>query len=99
MVFYLLVIFEKHFKNIIINVSVQLERNPMMEKKMMKKVKILNQMKTVKIIIRKISNVLRSKTERINLLYTQILDVRFNRDPTLTIQKDIYIYKSRHDEI
>jgi hypothetical protein len=34
-------------------------------------------------------------SERINLLYTQVLKERFKRDPTLTIQKDIYIYKSR----
>jgi hypothetical protein len=24
--------------------------------------------------------------ERINLLYTQVLEVRFNRDPTLTVE-------------
>jgi hypothetical protein len=40
-----------------------------------------------------------ANTERINLLYTQVLDVRFNRDPTLTIQKAIDIYKSRQAQI
>jgi hypothetical protein len=37
--------------------------------------------------------------ERINLLFTQVLQERFNRDPTLTIQKNIDIYKSRQDKI
>jgi hypothetical protein len=41
----------------------------------------------------------RGNTERINLLYYQLLQVRFNRDPTLTIQKDIDIYKVRQDQI
>jgi hypothetical protein len=40
-----------------------------------------------------------ANTERINLLYTQILEERFKRDSTLTIQKDIDIYKSRQDQI
>jgi hypothetical protein len=34
-------------------------------------------------------------TKRINLLYIQVLEERFKRDPTLTIQKDIDIHKSR----
>jgi hypothetical protein len=41
----------------------------------------------------------KANTERINLLYYQVLQVRFNRDPTLTIQKDIDIYKVRQDQI
>jgi hypothetical protein len=38
-------------------------------------------------------------TERINLLYTQVLEVRFNRDPTLTVEKNIDIYKVSQDHI
>jgi hypothetical protein len=38
-----------------------------------------------------------ANTERINLLFTQVLDERFKRDPTLTIEKDIDIYKSRQN--
>jgi hypothetical protein len=36
---------------------------------------------------------------KINLLYTQILDERFKRDPTLKIQKNIDVYKSRKEQI
>jgi hypothetical protein len=36
---------------------------------------------------------------KINLLYTQVLDVRFKRDPTLKIKKDIDVYKSRKEQI
>jgi hypothetical protein len=35
-----------------------------------------------------------ANSERINLLFTQVLDERFRRDPTLTIEKDINVYKS-----
>jgi DNA-binding protein H-NS len=38
-------------------------------------------------------------TERINLLYTQVLEVRFNRDPILMVEKDIDVYKVRQDQI
>jgi hypothetical protein len=31
--------------------------------------------------------------KRINLLYAQVLDERFKKDPTLTIEKNIDIYK------
>jgi rubrerythrin len=37
--------------------------------------------------------------ERINLLYYHVYSERFNRDPTLTVQKDIEIYKVRQDQI
>jgi hypothetical protein len=37
--------------------------------------------------------------ERINFLYQQVYAERFKRDPTLTIEKDIDIYKSRQDQI
>jgi hypothetical protein len=40
-----------------------------------------------------------AKTEKINLLYTQVLYERFKKDPTLIIQKDIDIYKSSEDQI
>jgi hypothetical protein len=33
--------------------------------------------------------------EWINLFYTQVLEERFNRDPTLTVEKNINIYKVR----
>jgi hypothetical protein len=41
-----------------------------------------------------------ANTERMNLLYTQILDERFKRHPTFTIEKIIDIYKSwqEHEE-
>jgi hypothetical protein len=32
---------------------------------------------------------------KINFLYTQVLDERFKKDPTLEIQKDIDVYRSR----
>jgi hypothetical protein len=41
----------------------------------------------------------KTNAERINLLYYQILQVIFNRDPTLTVQKDIDSYKVRQDQI
>jgi hypothetical protein len=41
----------------------------------------------------------RGNSERINLLYFQVLQERFNRDPTLIIQKDIDIYKIRQNQI
>jgi hypothetical protein len=37
--------------------------------------------------------------KRINLLSTQVLDEIMKRDLTLAIQKDIYIFKSRQDQI
>jgi hypothetical protein len=40
-----------------------------------------------------------ASTERINLLYTQVLDERFKRDITLTILNGIDVYKSRLEEI
>jgi hypothetical protein len=40
----------------------------------------------------------KANSERINLLFTHVLDIRFNRDPTLTIQKVIDIHKSRQDQ-
>jgi hypothetical protein len=40
-----------------------------------------------------------ANTERINLLYTQILHETFKRDPTLTVEKDIDIYSSRQNQI
>jgi hypothetical protein len=38
-------------------------------------------------------------TERINLLYYQVYGERFKRNPTLKVEKDIDIYKSRQDQI
>jgi hypothetical protein len=38
-------------------------------------------------------------TERINLLYTQVLEVRFNKDPTLTVENNIDVYNVRQDQI
>jgi hypothetical protein len=32
---------------------------------------------------------------KINFLYTQVLEERFKRDPTLEVQKDIDVYRSR----
>jgi hypothetical protein len=39
----------------------------------------------------------KANTERINLLYTQVLEEIFKGHPIFTVQKDIYIYKSRQD--
>jgi hypothetical protein len=36
---------------------------------------------------------------KINLLFIQVLQKRYNRDPTLVIEKDTDIYKSRRDQI
>jgi hypothetical protein len=36
---------------------------------------------------------------KINFLYTQILDERFKQDPTLEVQKDIYVYRSREEQV
>jgi hypothetical protein len=36
---------------------------------------------------------------RINLLYIQVLQERYNRDPTLTVEKDTDIYKSNLNQI
>jgi hypothetical protein len=41
----------------------------------------------------------RGNAERVNLLYFQVLQERFNRDRTLTVQKDIDIYKVRQNQI
>jgi hypothetical protein len=41
----------------------------------------------------------KTNSERINLLYYQVYGERFKRDPTLMIEKDIDIYKSRQDQI
>jgi hypothetical protein len=41
----------------------------------------------------------KANIERINLLYTQVLEERFKRNPTLMFQKDIDIYKSRQNQI
>jgi hypothetical protein len=40
-----------------------------------------------------------ANTEIINLLYTKVLEEGFKRDPTLTIEKNIDIYKSRQNQI
>jgi hypothetical protein len=40
-----------------------------------------------------------ANTERINLLFTQVLEVRFNRYSTLTIQKSIDVHRVRQDQI
>jgi hypothetical protein len=36
---------------------------------------------------------------KINFLYTQVLDERFKKDPTLEVQKDIYVYRSKKEQI
>jgi hypothetical protein len=40
-----------------------------------------------------------ANAERINLLYTEVLDERFKRDLIFTVQNDIEIYKSRQNQI
>jgi hypothetical protein len=40
-----------------------------------------------------------ANTERINLLYIRVLDERFKRDPTLTIEKNIDIFNSGQNRI
>jgi hypothetical protein len=49
--------------------------------------------------LKNVFNVYAANTERINLLYTQVLDERLKRGPTVTIEKNIYIYKSREEQI
>jgi hypothetical protein len=34
---------------------------------------------------------------KINFLYTQVLEERFRRDPTLELQKNIDVYKCRQE--
>jgi hypothetical protein len=41
----------------------------------------------------------KANIQTVNLLYTEVLDKRLKSDPTLTVQKDIDIYKSRQDQI
>jgi hypothetical protein len=36
---------------------------------------------------------------KINFLFTQVLEERYKRDPTLEVQKDINVYKCRQDQI
>jgi hypothetical protein len=50
-------------------------------------------------VVGKIPSFYKANIERINLLYTQFLDESFKRNPTLNIQKDTGIYKSRQEEI
>jgi hypothetical protein len=41
----------------------------------------------------------KTNAEKINLLFKQVNDERFNRDPTLIIEKDTDLYKSRQYQI
>jgi hypothetical protein len=38
-----------------------------------------------------------ANNERINLLFTQVLEERFKRDQTLMVEKDIDVYRSRQN--
>jgi hypothetical protein len=35
---------------------------------------------------------------KINFLYTQVLDEKFKKKPTLEVQKDIDVYRSRQEQ-